>query len=67
MSREIGTNRSYLSKAINQQGVRFTDLINKYRIQEIMQIFEDPEDPRNSKNLDEIAAEVGFTLQIGFF
>lgn len=67
VSREIGTNRSYLSKAINQQGVRFTDLINKYRIQEIMQIFEDPEDPRNSKNLDEIAAEVGFLSKSVFF
>lgn len=65
--REIGTNHSYLSTAINRQGVRFTDLINKYRIQEIVQIFEDPEDPRNNKNLDEIAAEVGFLSKSVFF
>lgn len=64
---ELGTNRSYLSNAINAQGIRFTELINQYRIKEVLKIFEDKNDDRNSYNLDEIAAAVGFRTKSVFF
>ncbi len=64
---ELGTNRSYLSNAINAQGIRFTELINQYRIKEVLKIFEDKNDDRNSYNLEEIAAAVGFRTKSVFF
>ncbi len=64
---ELGTNRSYLSNAINAQGIRFTELINQYRIKEVLKIFEDKNDIRNSYNLDEVAAAVGFRTKSVFF
>lgn len=66
-AREMATNRSYLSAAINQQGMKFTELINKYRIEEVIRIFEDSLDPRFHKNLDEIALEVGFQAKSTFY
>jgi AraC-like DNA-binding protein len=64
---ELGTNRSYLSNSINSQGIKFTELINKYRIQEVIRIFEDRDDPRNKFNLDDLAMEVGFNTKSVFF
>jgi len=64
---ELGTNRSYLSNAINAQGIRFTELINQYRIKEVLKIFEDKNDIRNGFNLDEMAAAVGFHSKSVFF
>lgn len=67
VSRELGTNRSYLSKSINAQGTRFTELVNRYRVQEVLSIFEDEEDIRNSFTLQEIASEAGFHTKSVFF
>lgn len=64
---EMGTNRSYLSKAINSQGVRFTEIINRYRIREVISIFENKEDPRHNLNMDELALRVGFHTKSVFF
>lgn len=64
---EMGTNRSYLSKAINSQGVRFTEIINRYRIQEVIGIFENKNDPRHNHNMSELAFDVGFHTKSVFF
>lgn len=66
-AREIGTNRSYLSKSINQHGVGFSEIINRYRILEVIKIFEDDEDERNSYTLPEIAVAVGFKTKSVFY
>lgn len=66
-ARELGTNRSYLSNAINSQGIKFTELINKYRIQEVIRIFEDPDNPSNHFTLEELANEAGFHTKSVFF
>lgn len=66
-ARELGTNRSYLSNSINSQGIKFTELINKYRIQEVIRIFEDTDNPRNHFTLEELANEAGFHTKSVFF
>lgn len=66
-AREIGTNRSYLSKSINQHGVGFSEIINRYRIREVIKIFEDEDDERNNYTLPEIATVVGFHTKSVFY
>lgn len=60
VAKELNTNRGYLSQAINEQNVRFNELINKYRIQEAIQIISDPTHKCNKYSLSSIANEVGF-------
>lgn len=67
VARELGTNRSYLSKSINSRGTRFTEFVNQYRVQEVLSIFEDETDVRNSLTLQEIASEAGFHTKSVFF
>lgn len=66
-AREIGTNRTYLSKSINSQGSGFSELINKYRIKEAISIFKDDNDTRNELNLQEFALIMGFQSKSVFF
>lgn len=66
-AREIGTNRSYLSKSINSQGFGFSEYINKLRIKEVIKIFEDENDIRNNYSLPEIASMVGFNTVSVFY
>lgn len=66
-AREIGTNRSYLSKSINSQGFGFSEYINKLRINEVVKIFEDENDIRNYCSLPEIASKVGFNTVSVFY
>lgn len=66
-SAEMGTNRSYLSKAINSHGVRFNEIVNRYRIQEVINILKNRDDPRHNYNMDELAIEVGFQTKSVFF
>lgn len=66
-AREIGTNRSYLSKSINQHGVGFSEIINRYRIREVIKIFEDEDDERNNYTLPEIATVIGFHTKSVFY
>lgn len=66
-SRELGTNRSYLSQSINSQGMNFTEYINKYRIKEVLAIFEDQKNDKNSLTLQELSSEVGFNSKSAFF
>jgi AraC-like DNA-binding protein/tetratricopeptide (TPR) repeat protein len=59
-ARELGTNRDYLSKAINENNFRFNDLVNKFRVEEAIRIFADKSDIRNKYGLVVISSEVGF-------
>ncbi|MFA9389309.1 MAG: helix-turn-helix domain-containing protein [Prolixibacteraceae bacterium] len=57
LARQIGTNRSYLSKAINQHsGVNFNQFVNQYRINEVQKSVQNGTDI----NLDILATEAGF-------
>jgi AraC-like DNA-binding protein len=60
VAKELNTNREYLSRAISEQNVRFNDLINKYRIQEVIQILSDKNNRISRYSLSAIASEVGF-------
>lgn len=66
-AREIGTNRSYLSKSINQHGIGFNEIINRYRIREVIRIFENENEERNSYTLQKLATAVGFNTKSVFF
>lgn len=66
-AREIGTNRSYLSKSINSQGFGFSEYINKHRIKEVIRIFENENDIRNGYSLPKIASTVGFNTKSVFY
>lgn len=59
-ARELNTNREYLSRAINRQDLHFNDLVNKYRVMEVIGIFSNPADVRNKLTLQVLATEVGF-------
>lgn len=60
VAKELNSNRDYLSRSINDKGIRFTDLINKYRVQEAIQIISDTSNIKSRYNLSIIASEVGF-------
>jgi len=60
VARELNTNRDYLSRAISSQQTQFNELINKYRIEEAMQILGNKCDKRNKYNINVIASDVGF-------
>jgi len=60
VSKELKTNRDYLAKALGEQNTRFTEVINKYRIELAMRIMSDKNDIRSKYTLSIIASEVGF-------
>lgn len=60
VAKEMNTNREYLSRAINEKNLRFTDLINKFRIQKAIEIISDKENPKSRYTLSVIANHVGF-------
>ncbi len=60
VAKEMSTNRDYLSRAINENNLRFTDIINKFRILEAIEILSDKKNPKSRYNLSVIASEVGF-------
>ncbi len=62
---ELGSNRTYLSKAINEiTGKNFTQVVNDYRIREaIAQI----SDTATDRPLKQIAADVGFSSLSTFY
>ena len=56
MAKEMGTNRSYLSKAISGKHLNFSSMLNHYRVEEAMRLLSD--DPQ--RPLEYIAVKVGF-------
>lgn len=66
-ARELATNRSYLSGAINSQGVKFTEIVNRYRIREAIRIFSEKQDPLHNATVEDTATAVGFRSKSVFF
>ena len=65
MADRLGTNRTYLSKAINETtGKSFTQLVNEYRIR---QAIAEISDLAANKPLKQIAVEVGFSSLSTFY
>ena len=65
MAERLDTNRTYLSKAINENtGKTFTQLVNEYRIR---QAISEISDLAADKPLKQIAAEVGFSSLSTFY
>ena len=60
IAKELNTNREYLSRAISEQSLRFNDLINKYRVDEVISILSDPTNHSNKYNLAVIGNQAGF-------
>ena len=60
VAKELNTNREYLSRAISEQNLRFPDLINKYRVEEVIAILSDPNNHSNKYNLAVIGNQAGF-------
>jgi len=60
VSKELNSNREYLSRSINNKEIRFTDLINKYRIEEAIEILSNPQNIKSRYTLSNISTEVGF-------
>lgn len=60
VAKEMNTNREYLSRAINDNHLRFTDIINRFRILKAIEILSDNMNPKSRYNLSVIACEVGF-------
>ena len=61
----LGTNRTYLSKAINEStGKTFTQIVNDYRIREAIELISNIE---ANIPLKQIAAEVGFNYIATFY
>jgi len=57
LARLAGTNRSYVSRAINQAtGSNFNQFVNQYRILEAQQLLKD----KSNFKLEAIAMEAGF-------
>lgn len=65
-SKELNTNRDYLSKAINERFGRFTDLVNKYRIEEAISLLSDSQQKASQYKLSIIASQVGFNSSSAF-
>ena len=60
VAKEMNTNRDYLSRAINDNHLRFTDIINRFRVLKAIEILSDKKNPKSRYNLSIIANEVGF-------
>ncbi|HRZ96851.1 MAG TPA: helix-turn-helix domain-containing protein [Paludibacter sp.] len=58
--KELKTNREYLSRAISEQNLRFNDLINKYRVEEVIAILTNPNNRCSKYNLAVIGSQAGF-------
>ena len=65
MADELGTNRTYLSRAINEStGKTFTQVVNSYRVRQAVAEISDLE---ADKPLKQIAMESGFSSLSTFY
>lgn len=61
----LGTNRTYLSRIINEQAqLSFTHYVNRFRIEEAIRLLSDPE---NNTPLKAISADLGFNSISTFY
>lgn len=63
----LNTNREYVSQAINGHGVKFNELINRFRVNEVINILSDPANKLFAQKMSVIASEVGFKSESVFF
>ncbi len=65
VSEMLGTNRTYLSRIINEQSnLSFTHYVNSFRIEEAVRLLSDPE---NATPLKAISADLGFNSISTFY
>ena len=65
LAKKMGTNASLLSKVINSRfGISFNELINKYRVKEVITLMKDP--AYKNLNLLAIAYDAGFNSKSTF-
>lgn len=65
VAERLGTNRTYLSRIINEQAqLSFTHYINRFRIEEAIRLLSDP---NNDTPLKAISAELGFNSISTFY
>lgn len=63
LARDLGINRTYLSRAVNEIDENFKSFVNKYRVQHaIKMLMEDPE-----ANMEDVALKVGFNSRKSFY
>lgn len=62
LARELGTNRTALSQAINQTGINFSTMLNAYRINEAINIISTQSDCP----IGDVAMQVGFNNRRSF-
>lgn len=67
LAEELNTNREYVSQAINTHDVKFNVLINRFRINEAIDILSDTENRLHTQKMSVIASEVGFKSESVFF
>ncbi len=59
LAREIGSNRTYVTKALNSQGVGFYDYLNRFRLKRAKQILSKREN--SAMLMEEVACGSGFS------
>lgn len=65
VAERLGTNRTYLSRIINEQAqLSFTHYVNRFRIEEAIRLLSDP---RNDTPLKAISADLGFNAISTFY
>lgn len=67
LANELNTNREYISQAINTHGVKFNELINRFRVNEAINILSDSENELFAQKMSVIASEVGYRSESVFF
>lgn len=60
VAESLQSNREYISQAINSNGERFNDLVNRLRVNEAMKILSDSNHPVFNHKMSSIASFVGF-------
>ncbi|HPB89834.1 MAG TPA: helix-turn-helix domain-containing protein, partial [Bacteroidales bacterium] len=59
LAREVGSNRTYVTKALNSHGVGFYDYLNRYRLERAKQILGQKEN--STMLMEEVACGSGFS------
>ncbi len=60
----LNTNRTYLSQVVNENAGSFASYVNRYRLQEAIEILSDP---KNTESLKCIGISVGFSSPSNFY
>ena len=62
VAKEVGTNRTYISKAIHANAISFFEYVNEYRIEHVINLLkEEGRKEHYTKTIPDIAYEAGFS------